>query len=48
MARPGASRRVRDNGAMDWIRDNLRLIVIIVVAAMALPFLLTLAGIVAF
>jgi hypothetical protein len=33
---------------MEWFRDNLRLIVLVVVAAMALPFLLTLAGIVSF
>jgi len=30
---------------MDWIRENLRIIVLIVVAAMALPFLLALVGV---
>lgn len=30
---------------MDWFRDRLRVLVLIVVAAMALPFLLALVGI---
>jgi len=29
---------------MDWFRDNLRIIVFVVVAALATPFLLTLIG----
>jgi hypothetical protein len=35
-------------GSMDWIRRNMTAIGIVVVFAMALPFLLVLFGIVAF
>jgi hypothetical protein len=31
---------------MDWMRDNLKTIVIIVILAMALPFLLTIFGVI--
>jgi hypothetical protein len=34
--------------AMDWIRDNLKMIGLVVVAAMAMPFLLVLMGIIRF
>ncbi len=34
--------------AMDWMRDNLKTIVIIAVAAMAVPYLLTLFGVIRF
>ena len=33
---------------MDWMRDNLKTIVIIAVAAMAVPYLLTLFGVIRF
>ena len=33
---------------MDWMRENLKTIVIIVILAMAVPFLLSLFGIVRF
>jgi hypothetical protein len=34
--------------SMDWIRDNMKTIGIIVVLAMALPFLLVLLGVITF
>jgi hypothetical protein len=33
---------------MDWIRDNMKTIGIVVVLAMAMPFLLVLLGIITF
>jgi hypothetical protein len=35
-------------GGMDWIRDNMKTIGIVVVLAMAMPFLLVLLGIITF
>lgn len=40
--------RMPDNGAMEWIRDNIKIIGLLVVLAMLLPFALTLMGIVKF
>lgn len=37
-----------DNAVMDWIRDNMTVIGIIVVLAMLLPFLLVLFGVIVF
>jgi hypothetical protein len=37
-----------DNAGMDWIRDNMTVIGIVVVLAMLLPFLLVLFGVIVF
>jgi hypothetical protein len=42
------SQCIGDDGTMEWIRRHMTVIGIVVVVAMALPFLLVLFGVIAF